>query len=44
MTRFALARKREASEEAILLELLSKAVGKPVGMEVWQPLEGRPAK
>ena len=40
----ALARKREVSEEAILLELLSKAVGKPVGMEIWQPLENRPAK
>ncbi len=40
----ALARKREVSEETILLELLSKAVGKPVGMEVWQPLEARRAK
>jgi len=40
----ALARKREVSEEVMLLELLSKAVGKPVGMEVWQPLEARGAK
>jgi hypothetical protein len=40
----ALARKQEVSEETILLELLSKAVGKPVGREVWQPLEARRAK
>ncbi len=40
----ALARKREVSEETILFELLSEAVGKPVGTEVWQPLEPRRGK
>jgi hypothetical protein len=40
----AMAREREVSEQTIILELLSEAVGKPVGMEVWQPIEARRPK